>query len=246
MQKWRGLKKELENAKKKRNISTKVVLFECGCSRTHFNKVIAGERKAGKALTKKLSMSLRISESSVNILITKETKNNKKIYIVILVIFAVPIIWHILNSYFFSKNKISKLSIIPVSKESRILGDSTSFIKDVTIPDGSYVLINSNFKKIWRLKNSGIVPWEDRYLMRITPFSDANCKSDAMVSIKNTSVGEEVDIEVDFTSMDLVGSCRTDWKMADKDKNIFFPNKHSMFSEVNVTNNKSLISDVPR
>ena len=78
--------------------------------------------------------------------------------------------------------------------------------------------------------------------MRITPFSDINCKSESMVSVLDTLVGEHVEIEVNFTSMKLVGSCRTDWKMVDQDKNVFFPNKHSLYSEIHVTNNKALIS----
>lgn len=239
MQKWSGLKKELKRAKQKRNISNKEIIFELGCSGTTFYKVVSGERKPGEALVKKLSESLEISEDEINKLIT--SKDKKETYIITAVIIGA-----FFGVYLYINNEIntpSKIPIIPLKKEPRIMGDTTSFIKDVTYPDGSYVLVNTNFKKVWRIKNSGAIAWKNRYLMRITPFSDVNCKSDFMIPIKETPVGKEVDIEVYFTSINLVGSCRVDWKMVDKDKRLFFPNKHSLYLEVNVTNNESLIKN---
>lgn len=43
-------------------------------------------------------------------------------------------------------------------------GDCSSFIRDVTIPDGSTVQINQRFIKTWELQNTGSVAWVGRQL----------------------------------------------------------------------------------
>jgi len=53
-----------------------------------------------------------------------------------------------------------------------------------------------------------------------------------MVPIPETLPGETVDIAVTFTTPYLPGSCRTDWKTADKDGNLFFPDMHGLYSIV--------------
>ena len=48
-------------------------------------------------------------------------------------------------------------------------GFATKFIKDVTIPDGTPIPINTRFTKTWRVQNIGTVPWKEKHLKRITP-----------------------------------------------------------------------------
>ena len=43
--------------------------------------------------------------------------------------------------------------------------DWVSFIKDVTIPDGTQVLPGETFTKMWRLKNSGTCTWTPDYAL---------------------------------------------------------------------------------
>jgi len=113
--------------------------------------------------------------------------------------------------------------------------DSTSFIRDVTIPDGTSIPVDTTFVKTWRVKNTGQLVWKDRYLKRTTPKSDLVCSSPAMVPIPETGPGETVDISVTFTTPHLPGSCRTDWKSSDKNGNLHFPDMHGLFSVVTVT-----------
>jgi transcriptional regulator with XRE-family HTH domain len=251
MKKWNGLKKELKSAKKNRNIKIKEIIFECECSKPHFDKVISGKRKPGKDLIKKLSKSLGISEKYINeLLLYKEVTSNKsrsknnilkyvKLYIIVILVFI--LVWLFFRGYFF--NKKINIPTAPIKLAPRILGDSSNFVKDVTIPDGSYIFINTSFRKIWRIKNTGSIPWEDRYLMRVTPFNSLTCHSDSMIPIKDTLPQEEVDIAINFTSMKLPGSCRTDWKMVDRFQSPFFLNKHGLYLIVNITNDKSLVSN---
>ena len=110
--------------------------------------------------------------------------------------------------------------------------DSTLFIKDVTIPDGTSIPINTEYEKIWRVKNTGKVVWKDRYLTRMTAASSLVCASPSRVPIPETLPGQTIDIAVTFKTPYLPGSCRTDWKTTDKDGNIFFPDMHGLYSVV--------------
>ena len=38
-------------------------------------------------------------------------------------------------------------------------GDHTAFVSDVTMPYGSAVMGGQRFKKVWRIQNTGDVPW---------------------------------------------------------------------------------------
>ena len=43
-------------------------------------------------------------------------------------------------------------------------GDSSRFVRDVTIQDGSSVKRNVQFEKIWEIMNTGRVPWRGRFV----------------------------------------------------------------------------------
>lgn len=252
-----GLKKELDEARKRRKIPTKVIAEECGISESYLYKVISCKCKPGQDLISKLAKSLEISEEVANQkLLTEDDDrvalkvNKKTVFLSRKAILSKPSLAlaatltiatssYFLVNYIFISNEI-KLSTTPKSKEPRIKGNTTQFIADVTIPDGTPVPTNTNFTKVWRLKNSGSVPWTNRFLARVTEFSDLICHSEKMVPIKNTMPGEEVDIAVEFTSINLPGSCRTDWKMVDEYGVPFFPNKHGLYSIVNVKHDYSL------
>lgn len=127
---------------------------------------------------------------------------------------------------------------LPQELTPLISGDNITFLKDVTIPDGSSILVNTKFVKIWRIRNIGTVAWKDRYLTRQTPDSYNLCSSSRQVRIKDTPPGASVDIAVEFTTPSIPGSCRTDWKMTDANGNFYFPDAHPLFSVVNVSSQK--------
>ena len=48
-----------------------------------------------------------------------------------------------------------------------IPGDAATFLADVTIPDDTSMAPYQKFEKTWRIRNSGTVPWVNRWLARI-------------------------------------------------------------------------------
>lgn len=45
-------------------------------------------------------------------------------------------------------------------------GDTSTFVADVTVPDGTVMPPGFLFEKVWRIQNSGTVPWVGRWLAR--------------------------------------------------------------------------------
>ena len=88
--------------------------------------------------------------------------------------------------------------------------DLASFIKDVTIPDGTEFEPNDSFTKTWRLENIGACTWSGYTLV----FDSGDAMSGpASVTIGSVSPGQEVDISVDLKAPASDGSYRGYWRI---------------------------------
>lgn len=118
----------------------------------------------------------------------------------------------------------------PVTKNPArypIDGDASEFIADISIPDGTLVRPGEKFIKTWRIKNSGTVPWDSRFLSRIgPPVAHGLPRSAGRVSIDYTPPGEFVDISVPMRAHYLAGSSQVLWKMTDEEGYEFFPDRY--------------------
>ena len=233
----RNLSDALKAARKNRRVLSKHIIWESGVSKTQFYRIINGEEAPSAESKRRISESLGINENQFDLLqshskkalgnngILTRTKTAWFLPILALCALILTVTVLIITDVFQSSGAAN--STIVASQE-----DSTLFIEDVTIPDGTPIPINTKFEKIWRVKNTGNVVWKDRYLKRITPASSLICSSPTMVPIPETQPGETIDISVTFVTPYLPGSCRTDWKTADKDGNLYFPDKHGLYSIV--------------
>ncbi|WP_235956708.1 MULTISPECIES: NBR1-Ig-like domain-containing protein [Pseudoalteromonas] len=223
----------------------KQVIYDCQCSQSHFYKVLAGKRPLNEHIRKYLAQLLSVSEEELEDLIcnkstvrkeaphyaSKVTKNHKAITwkrTLITIIFLSVL----LLSYLFEDIK-------PLVVESRYstnseIQDIPIFVKDVTIPDGTAIPVNTEFVKIWRIKNGGGVMWSGRYLQRMTIASQGLCQSPNRIPIPETAPGEVIDLEVTFKTPSLPGSCRTDWKMVDDRGKLIYPTLSGLYSIVQV------------
>ncbi|WP_051723625.1 NBR1-Ig-like domain-containing protein [Micromonospora chokoriensis] len=129
----------------------------------------------------------------------------------------------------------SSPSATPFS-DSLIPGDSSKFIADVTIPDGTQVRANSQFVKVWALKNVGKVAWHNRFLARTNPTADADgCQVPDRVAIGDTPPDEQVMISVPVTAPSRPGKCWVSWKMVDENGQEYFPTRRPVYFMVTVT-----------
>ncbi|MEV8516045.1 NBR1-Ig-like domain-containing protein [Dactylosporangium sp. NPDC051484] len=119
--------------------------------------------------------------------------------------------------------------------DSLIRGDSSKFIADVTIPDGTRVKVNTHFVKVWALANVGTVDWHDRFLARMNPTSDDNgCQVPDRVAIGDTPPGQQVMISVPVTAPSRPAECWVSWKMVDESGNAYFPSRRPVYFMVTV------------
>jgi hypothetical protein len=116
---------------------------------------------------------------------------------------------------------------------SLIPGDQTTFIKDVTFPDNSSVRPGQQFTKKWELKNTGVVPWMNRYLIP-DGLSTGNCSYPTRARIPTTDPGHTVVISVPVTAASTPSLCYVTWKMANASGVLYFPGYVGVWFEVRV------------
>ena len=242
----KDLSEALDAAKKRRGVFSKTIIWESGVSKSQFYRIIKGQESPSAESKSKISKSLGLDAQEFDILFLRSKsespapieasgpKNNSAlksigIGVVLMIVFG-------LITNIFQRQNSSSVALDTASVNANVVTeeDNTLFIKDVTIPDGTSIPVNTTFVKTWRVKNVGNVVWKDRYLKRMTPLSNLICSSPAMVPIPETYPGETIDISVTFKTPHLPGSCRTDWKTSDYRGNLYFPDMHGLFSIVTV------------
>lgn len=110
-----------------------------------------------------------------------------------------------------------------------IPGDASTFVDDVTVPCGTEMPPFYEFEKIWRIRNSGTVPWAGRWLRRVgTPTGHGIPTSPYRVLIPDTQPGEEVDIVVPMQAQPLPGNSQAQFKMVDDQDREYFPDRYPL------------------
>ncbi|MFI9847882.1 NBR1-Ig-like domain-containing protein [Nonomuraea sp. NPDC051941] len=107
--------------------------------------------------------------------------------------------------------------------------DDSAFEQDVTHPDGTMVKTGTEFTKIWRIRNTGTIPWRGRYLTRL---NDTPCRAPKRVEIRPVRPGEPVDIAVRVRASDSPGRCKIYWKMTDEAGTQLLSAKKPIFLDV--------------
>lgn len=235
----KNLNEALNEAKERRGVFSKNIIWESGVSKSQFYRIIKGEEAPSVESKTRISESLGLEVEQFDILFERsklspltvaklETLRSNIGFI----FFGAGLL--LIGIIFLAINVLKPQASSPVETNVVVQDDKTLFIEDVTIPDGTPILVNTTFEKTWRVKNIGNVVWRDRYLRRMTPLSELICSSPAMVPIPETHPGETIDISVTFKTPHLPGSCRTDWKTSDERGNLYFPDMHGLFSIVTV------------
>lgn len=120
-------------------------------------------------------------------------------------------------------------------KQTSIVDDTCLFITDNNLPDGTILSIGQKVIKSWRVKNTGNVIWKNRFLKMIGESRGAGrIHSPALIPIKNTYPGEEIDIEVELRMPPYPSSVYAEFKMVDASGNYIFPNRKGLYIHFDV------------
>lgn len=94
------------------------------------------------------------------------------------------------------------------------------FIDDITVEDGTEFPPNTNFTKIWRLKNIGSCTWTPQY--DIVFVGGSQMDGDDVIPLNaNVRPGESIDISVDLESPGNQGNFTGNWALRDGSGVIF-------------------------
>ncbi|MDD2335816.1 MAG: NBR1-Ig-like domain-containing protein [Geobacteraceae bacterium] len=137
----------------------------------------------------------------------------------------------------------------PVAEGNKHAQDHTGFVRDVTFPDNSTVLVNQEFEKTWEIQNLGRVEWVNRTL---------KCMDDELYIVKRGSdelirlseqnlvpVVSEVpipqtppkgiaSISVRFKAPPFPCTTISYWKMFDEHGDPCFPSMIGLWCKINV------------
>jgi transcriptional regulator with XRE-family HTH domain len=112
------------------------------------------------------------------------------------------------------------------ASEYPLPGDESTFVDDVT-PDAVIMPPGFRFEKIWRIRNSGTVPWTGRWLRRLGPPAGLGIPSSPLqVPIADTLPGQTVDITVPMRAHNHPGTAEVHWKMVDDHGHEYFPDRY--------------------
>jgi hypothetical protein len=87
--------------------------------------------------------------------------------------------------------------------------NQAQFVKDVTIPDGTQIPPDTDFTKVWRIKNSGTCTWDQTY--RFVFVSGDRMNGSDVPLPQSVAPGSNVDIAVNLVSPSSRGFKRGNW-----------------------------------
>jgi len=107
------------------------------------------------------------------------------------------------------------LSPVPVQR-----CDAAAFIKDVTIPDGTFVQPRESFTKTWRLQNIGICNWTNAYSL-VFISGDGLSGPTVMGLSRTVTPGDSIDISANLVAPSQSGHYKGYWKLRNASGAVF-------------------------
>ena len=92
--------------------------------------------------------------------------------------------------------------------------NNLSFLKDVTIPDGTVFKAGDEIEKIWLVRNSGSCNWSTGYEFRL--ISGESLGVDSAQPLGPADAGSETELLIVFIAPETAGSYRSYWQAYDR------------------------------
>lgn len=93
--------------------------------------------------------------------------------------------------------------------------DQVTFVRDITIPDGTLLQPGSSFSKTWELKNSGSCAWNSTYSLVFANEGDVmgGVISKPLIISGAVAPGELVKVSVDLRAQAAAGDYKSHWRL---------------------------------
>ena len=101
-----------------------------------------------------------------------------------------------------------------------ICTNKATFLEDVTIPDGAFLLPGESFEKIWRLKNTGSCKWTEDYELVFVE-GDPLGEQRSLALAQEVLPGNTVELALDLYAPESTGSYMSFWMLQDAEGKTF-------------------------
>ena len=112
-------------------------------------------------------------------------------------------------------------TLTPTATATSVPCNRASFVSDVTYPDGSEVTINNGFVKTWRLQNTGSCTWTSGYKLIFSNGDRMGAPDEVVLTGSTVAPGQTVDVSVNLTAPDTVGTYKGYFKLKSSDGSVF-------------------------
>lgn len=134
----------------------------------------------------------------------------------------------------------SWLQMILVSnKINSNLSDGCVFICDNNYPDGSILKTGEKIIKSWRIKNSGVIKWENRFYKFVGSSRGTGLiHGKELTPIPDVNPGDEVDIKIELQMPPYAGSVYAEFKMVSPNGDFINPESKGLYVHLHVLDKK--------
>ena len=110
-----------------------------------------------------------------------------------------------------------EISSLPTEKI--VCEDKLTFTEDVTVPDGTVFSPNAPIDKQWKVTNSGVCNWDDRYTIRLIQGNALGAEPEQVLFPARS--GSEFIIQIKFTAPQVNGNYRSVWQASNPEGMLF-------------------------
>ena len=114
--------------------------------------------------------------------------------------------------------------------------DRAAYVRDVTIPDGTFFLGSTGFVKSWEIKNIGTCTWDSTYT--IAPASEGNSikgpSAQALISDGTVAPGASVVISIPLVAPAAKGDYKDYWVLQNPSGAVFFGTNKGFWVSIKV------------
>ncbi len=124
--------------------------------------------------------------------------------------------------------------------------DQVSFLRDLTIPDGTLLAPGTAYTKIWELKNTGSCAWNSLYTLVFANEGDlmGGAITQPLITSGAVQPGETVKISVDLTAPVNQGDYKGQWRLRNPTGTEFGPGGKTFWVAIKVSNNIALLDNL--
>jgi hypothetical protein len=124
--------------------------------------------------------------------------------------------------------------------------DQVSFIRDISIPDGTQLLPGTAFTKTWELKNSGSCAWNSMYSLVFANEGDpmGGVASKPLVTSGAVQPGDIVRISMDLVAPQNPGDYKSNWRLRNPTGADFAPAGKPFWAAIKVVSKIKMIDNL--